>query len=37
MSHPTGGYWLVHRPQETGNPALRVFKRWLRSELSKDG
>ena len=37
MSHSTGGYWLVHRPQETGNPALRVFKRWLRSELAKDG
>ena len=37
MSHATGGYWLVHRTQETGNPALRVFKRWLRSELAKDG
>jgi DNA-binding transcriptional LysR family regulator len=37
MSHPTGGYWLVHRPQETGNPALRAFKRWLRSELAKHG
>jgi len=36
MSHPTGGYWLVHRPQETANPALRSFKRWLRSELAKD-
>jgi DNA-binding transcriptional LysR family regulator len=37
MSHSTGGYWLVHRPRETNNPALRVFKRWLRSELAKDG
>jgi DNA-binding transcriptional LysR family regulator len=37
MSHPTGAYWLVHRPQESGNPALRSFKRWLRSELAKDG
>lgn len=25
----------VHRPQETGNPAPRVFKCWLRNELVK--
>ncbi len=35
LSHATGGYWLVHRPQETGNPALRSFKRWLRGELAR--
>ena len=37
MTHPTGGYWLVHRPQETGNPALRSFKTWLRRELARQG
>ena len=37
MSHPTGGYWLVHRAQEAGNPALRAFKRWMRGELSRNG
>lgn len=37
MSHPTGAYWLVHRTQEGGNPALRAFKRWLRSELVRNG
>jgi DNA-binding transcriptional LysR family regulator len=37
LSHPTGGYWLVHRAQEAGNPALRTFKRWVRGELSRNG
>jgi DNA-binding transcriptional LysR family regulator len=33
---PTGAYWLVHRPEEQGNPALRAFKRWMRAELAHD-
>jgi len=33
---PTGAYWLVHRPEEQGNPALRIFKRWIRTELARD-
>jgi DNA-binding transcriptional LysR family regulator len=32
--HSTGGYWLVHRPAEAGNPPLKAFKRWLADELS---
>jgi len=35
-SHPTGGYWLVHRPEEQGNRALRDFKHWMLAELAKD-
>lgn len=35
-SHPTGGYWLVHRPEEQGNRALRGFKLWMLAELAKD-
>jgi LysR family glycine cleavage system transcriptional activator len=35
MSHATGGYWLVHRPQETEIRALRVFKRWLRMSFRR--
>ena len=34
-SHPTGGYWLVHRAQERGNPALRSFSRWLLGALGR--
>jgi DNA-binding transcriptional LysR family regulator len=34
-SHQTGGYWLVHRPQERSNPALRAFSRWLLDELGR--
>ena len=36
QSHPTGGYWLVHRPEEQGNRALRGFKQWMLAELAKD-
>ncbi len=32
--YATGAYWLVHRPEEQGNKALRVFKRWLTAELA---
>ncbi|MGD9879951.1 MAG: LysR substrate-binding domain-containing protein [Reyranella sp.] len=32
-SHPTGGYWLVHRSQERSSPALRAFSRWLLGEV----
>ncbi len=35
FSHPTGGYWLVHRPADAKNPALRAFTRWVLSELAK--
>lgn len=35
--YATGAYWLVHRPEEQGNKALRVFKRWLATELAGDG
>jgi LysR family glycine cleavage system transcriptional activator len=34
---PTGAYWLVHRPEEEGHPALRLFTRWLRNRLAADG
>lgn len=37
FSHPTGGYWLVHRPADAKNPALRAFTRWVLAELAKDG
>lgn len=30
----TGAYWLVHRPEEQSNKALRAFKRWLAAELA---
>ncbi len=33
FSHPTGGYWLVHRLSEQ-NPALRAFTRWVLKELA---
>jgi LysR family glycine cleavage system transcriptional activator len=33
-TNPTGGYWLLHRPQDRGNVALRTFKRWLLAELA---
>jgi LysR family glycine cleavage system transcriptional activator len=35
--YPTGAYWLVHRPEEEGHPALRLFSRWLRTRLAADG
>src|SRR5262245_19785771 len=31
--YATGAYWLVHRPEEQANKALRIFKRWLTAEL----
>lgn len=34
---PTGAYWLLHRPEEAGNAALRTFKRWLLAELAANG
>jgi DNA-binding transcriptional LysR family regulator len=37
FSHPTGGYWLVHRPIDAKNLALRAFTRWVLAELAKDG
>jgi DNA-binding transcriptional LysR family regulator len=37
LSYPTGAYWLVHRPEEEGHPALRQFIRWLRQRLAADG
>lgn len=36
LTNPTGGYWLLHRPEEGNNAALRVFKRWLIAELTVD-
>jgi DNA-binding transcriptional LysR family regulator len=36
FSHPTGGYWLVHRPVDAKNPALRAFAKWVLTELAKD-
>jgi len=36
FSHPTGGYWLVHRPADGRNPALRAFSRWVLKELAED-
>ena len=36
LTNPTGGYWLLHRPEEGNNAALRVFKRWLIAELAVD-
>ena len=33
--YATGAYWLVHRPEEQGNKALRAFKRWLTTELAQ--
>jgi len=35
--YSTGAYWLVHRPEEQGNKALRAFKRWLAAELAGHG
>ena len=32
--YATGAYWLVHRPEEQVNKALRIFKRWLAAELA---
>jgi DNA-binding transcriptional LysR family regulator len=32
--YATGAYWLVHRPEERANKALRLFKRWLLAELA---
>ena len=34
FSLPTGGYWLVHRPVDAKNPALRAFTRWVLAELA---
>jgi DNA-binding transcriptional LysR family regulator len=31
---PTGSLWLLHTGAERGQPALRVFKRWLAEELA---
>lgn len=36
LSNPTGGYWLLHRPEEGSNAALRTFKRWLLAALAAD-
>jgi DNA-binding transcriptional LysR family regulator len=36
FSLPTGGYWLVHRPADAKNPALRAFTRWVLGELAKE-
>jgi DNA-binding transcriptional LysR family regulator len=35
FSHPTGDYWLVHRPADERRPVLRRFKRWLLAELGE--
>lgn len=35
-TNPTGGYWLLRRPQDRGNVALRSFERWLLAELAAD-
>lgn len=29
VRQPTGAYWLIHRPSDARNPALRAFRRWL--------
>jgi DNA-binding transcriptional LysR family regulator len=34
LSLPTGGYWLVHRPADAKNPALKAFTRWVLAELA---
>jgi LysR family glycine cleavage system transcriptional activator len=33
VRQPTGAYWLVHRPSDARNPALRALKRWLTKSL----
>ncbi|WP_245539823.1 LysR substrate-binding domain-containing protein [Reyranella massiliensis] len=34
LTNPTGAYWLLHRPEESHNAALRGFKRWLIAGLA---
>jgi DNA-binding transcriptional LysR family regulator len=34
IRQPTGAYWLIHRPADSRNLALRAFKRWLSKRLS---
>jgi len=34
IRQPTGAYWLIHRPDDARNPALRAFKRWLTRSLA---
>lgn len=36
IRQPTGAYWLIHRPGDARNPALRAFKRWLIQSLSQN-
>jgi DNA-binding transcriptional LysR family regulator len=32
---PTGSLWLLHTGADRGQPALRVFKRWIVAELAR--
>jgi LysR family glycine cleavage system transcriptional activator len=34
IRQPTGAYWLIHRPGDARNPALRAFRRWLTRSLA---